>query len=223
MTRNRWTGLAGLLFGAVLFGSIFTAGTTPDSDGAGAAERYANYWSSDAHRTRALIAAMMFSYVFVLGIAFAAGLRDRLRSVDSGPLPSLVLAAGTAANVLLMAGAMLGMVIGITAKESSGFKVDGSTALLFDSAGYGMLAAGIMAAAVMTVVTGIVTLRTRVLPTWTAWLGFLVGLAALGNYFTAWIDFILLPLWSAVVGLVLLLRSDGPSSAEPAQSTAAAA
>jgi hypothetical protein len=208
MTRTRWTGLAGLLFGIALFGSIITAGTTPDSDGAGAADRYANYWNNDSHRTRAVIAAMMFSYVFVVGIAFAAGLRDRLRSVDSGPLPSLVLAAGTAANVLLMAGATLGMIIGITAKDSSGFKVDGSTALLFDSTGYGLLAAGIMAAGAMTVVTGIVTLRTRVLPAWTAWLGFLVGLAGLGSYFTAWVDFMLLPLWAAVVGVVLLLRSD---------------
>jgi hypothetical protein len=212
MTRTRWTGLAGVLFGATLFGAILVAGATPDSDGAGAPDRYAKYWNNDSHQSRAFLAAMMFTYVFLLGIALAAGLRDRLRTVDSGPLPSLVLAAGTAGNVLLFGGAVTGMIIGITAKESEGFKIDGSLAMLLDSAGYGLLTGGVMALAVMVVLTGILTLRTRVLPTWTAWLGFLVGLAALGSFFTAWVNFMLLPLWSAAVGVVLLMRAE---SVEP--------
>jgi hypothetical protein len=208
MTRTRWTGLAGLLFGIGFFFTVVFAGTTPESDNANSVQLYADYWKDTSHQSHSVWAAIALSFAFLLLIAFAAGLRDRLRAVDAGPLPSLVLAAGTASAALLLAGGQLGLAIGVTLDQSKGYDVDGKTAMLFDSVAYQVMAPGLMAGAVMATVVGILTLRTKVLPTWTAWLGFLLGLTALGTYYSAWAGFFGLPLWSAVIGIVLLLRTD---------------
>src|SRR3954447_16905829 len=216
MTRTRWTGLAGLLFAIGFFLTVTFAGTTPDNDTSDAVQKYADYWKDTSQQSHAVWAAMLLSYSFLLLIAFAAGLRDRLRAVDAGPLPSLVLAAGTASAVLLLAGGQLGLSIGVTLDQSKSYTVDGKTAMLFDSIAYQILAPGLMAGAVMAVVVGILTLRTRFLPTWTAWLGFLLGLTAVGSYFSAWAGFFGFPIWSAVIGIVLLLRPDPEASAPAA-------
>jgi hypothetical protein len=208
MTRTRWTGMAGLLFGIGFFFTVVFAGTTPESDNANSVQLYADYWKDTSHQSHSVWAAIALSFAFLLLIAFAAGLRDRLRAVDPGPLPSLVLAAGTASAALLLAGGQLGLSIGVTLDQSKGFDVDGKTAMLFDSVAYQIMAPGLMAGAVMATVVGILTLRTRVLPAWTAWLGFLLGLTAVGTYYSAWAGFFGFPLWSAVVGIALLLRSD---------------
>lgn len=208
MTRNRWTGLAGVLFGLSFFFIAVYSGNTPDSGDANAAQEYADYWNKGSHHTHAIVCAMVLTYAFLLLLAFAAGLRDRLRAVDGGPLPSLVLAAGTAAAALLLAGGEASFAMGVTVDQAKSLSVDGKTAIVFDNLGYQVLAPGLMAAAVMAVVVGIVTLRTRVLPAWTAWLGFVLGLSGLGSYFSAWVGFFALPIWAAVIGIVLLLSTD---------------
>jgi hypothetical protein len=223
MTRTRWTGLAGLLFGIGFFLVVVFAGSTPDAGSSDAVQKYADYWKDTSHQSHSVWAAILLSYSFLVLIAFAAGLRDRLRAVDGGPLPSLVLAAGTASAVLLLAGGQLGLGIGVTLDQSKAYDVDGKTAVLFDSLAYQIMAPGLMAGAVMAVLVGILTLRTKFLPSWTAWLGFLLGLTALGTYFSAWAGFFGLPLWSAVIGIMLLLRSDSTSSAPAEESAAVAA
>lgn len=208
MTRNRWTGLAGIVFGIGFLALGAVAGSTPDPGKADSTARFAKYWSDSAHQSRAVILVVALSYLFLVFLGFAAGLWSRLREVDTGPLPSFALAAGTAAAALLMAGAAVSSATGVAGDRSSGFKADGATAVTLDTLGYGILGPGLMAAAVMAVITGILTLRTRVLPVWTAWLGFLFGLTAVGSYATAWIGFLVMPVWCLVVGGTLLLRSE---------------
>ena len=208
MTRTRWTGLAGLLFGLVFFGINIFGPSTPDQNGHDAVNKYAAYWSNHDHQIKARVAMLLASYACILLLAFAAGLRDRLRAVDAGPLPSYCLAAGTAAAALLGSGAGISFAVGLAGADTSSFKADGALGVLVDEAGYGMLAIGLMAAGSMAVAVGIVTLRTRVLPAWTAWLGFLLGLSVVGSLFSAWTAFIGLPLWSVVVGITMLVRTD---------------
>ena len=208
MTRTRWTGLAGILFGIGFFLTVMFSGTTPESDDADSVQKNADFWKDTSHQSNSVIDSMLLSYSFLVMLAFAAGLRHRLRAVDGGPLPSLVLAAGTAAAALLLVGGEIGLAIGVTLDQSKGYDVDGKTAMLFDSTAYQIMAPGLMAGAVMAVLVGILTLRTKVLPVWTAWLGFLLGLTAVGSYFSAWAGFFGLPLWSAVIGLVLLLTKE---------------
>ncbi|MDT7573571.1 MAG: hypothetical protein QOE05_3745 [Actinomycetota bacterium] len=213
MTRTRWTGLAGVLFAIVFFVGGALAGSTPNSSASDAVQRYERYWSNGDHADRGRLAGLVLTYVVILLVAFAAGLRDRLRAVDAGPLPSFVLASGAVAAALIVGGAQASLAVGSTHADTASFKVDGNSALLFDHLGYGMMAPGLMAAAAMAVAVALVTLRTRVFPVWTAYLGILLGLGAVGSFFTAWTGFFLLPLWSLVIGVLLFLKDD---AAEPA-------
>ena len=205
MTRTRLTGAAGIVFGIGFFLLGMFGLNTPDNGGKGAAARFAAFWQSSHHQTQAMWTAFAVSYLIVLLLLFFAGLRALLRAVDAGPLPGLVAVLGPAAAVLLLGGIMLLVAFGVTADQSSGFTPDGNTALVFDEVSYAFAAVGLMAAGAAAVCTALVTLRTRVLPVWTAWVGFLVGIPALGSFLSAWVDFLLFPLWAVVVGVALLM------------------
>lgn len=207
MTRSRWTGVAGLLFGLLFFSIDLFGPSTPDSSKADAVSQFASYWSNADNQTKSQIGTLLLTYACVLLIAFSAGLRDRLRAVDRGPLPSYVLAAGTAAAVLVGVGGAAAFAPGIAAADVSSLKVDGGLAVVLDDIGYVLLATGLMAAGSMAVVTGLVSRRTGVLPQWTAWLGFLLGLTAVGSIFTAWLGFLGLPIWVVAISIVLVVRA----------------
>ena len=216
MTRTRWTGLAGVLFGILFFAIDIFGPSTPNASDAHSVTQFATYWSEDSSQTKSRIATLLITYACVVLIAFSAGLRDRLRAFDPGPLPSFVLAAGTAAAVLVAVGGAAGFATGIAASDISSFKVDGGMAVVLDDMGYILLATGLMAAGGMAVATSIITRRTGALPAWTAWLGFLLGLTAVGSIFTAWLGFVGLPIWVLALSVALLMRSETAEVAAPA-------
>ena len=212
MTRRQWTGLAGVLFGIVMLVGVFISGTTPDSTGSGAAERYTKYWSDSGHQDKASIAAIIHTYAWVLLVVFAAGLRSLLNVLDDGVERFVVLAAGTASAALFGVGAALVNAPGVAAAETS-YKADGNQALLLESVGYYALTAGMMMAAAMAVAFSLANRRGRIVPQWTLVLSALLGLAGLGSIFSAWVGFMLLPLWAVVMGgLLLLTRGAGDTS-----------
>jgi hypothetical protein len=203
MTRRQWIGLAGLLFGLAMIAGIVISGTTPDSSDADAVEKYTAYWSDSGHQDSAQLGSFILTYACVLLVCFAGGLRYLLRGDDS-PLPGVVLGAGVGAAALLGAGGALVNGAGIAAVESSGYRADGSQALLVESIGYYTLTVGIMLAAVMAVSTTLANRRLGVLPGWTVVFSALLALATVASIYTAWVGFMLLPLWSVVVGICLL-------------------
>lgn len=207
MSRRQWIGLAAVLFGITMFVGIVISGTTPDRDVADASGAYQSFWEDGGHQDRASIGTVLLTYAVPLLLAMAAGLRWLLGRRDEGPLPGLVLAAGAAAAALLGVGAALINGAGIAGAEG-GYPVDGSQALLTESLGYYTVTASMMAAAAMVVAVSLSNRTAGVLPGWTIVLTGLLVLAGLGSIFTAWIGFMLLPLWSVVVGICLLVRKD---------------
>ena len=53
---------------------------------------------------------------------------------------------------------------------------------------------------------------------WTIVLTVLLALAGLGSIFTAWLGFMVLPLWAVVIGVCLLATKE-PAAVEPARET----
>lgn len=203
MSRRQWVGLAGVLFGAVMLTGIFLSGTTPDSTGSGAVDRYTEYWADGDNSDRAAWGSVVLTYAVPLLLCFAAGLSRLLRRSDDGPLPSLVLGAGGAAAALFATGGALMNGVGIAAAES-GYRADGNDGLLLEAVGYYTLTAAMMCAGTMAVAAALSNRSARLLPAWTLVLAALLGLTALGSIFTAWIGFMLLPVWAIVVGICLL-------------------
>ena len=214
MTRRQWTGLAGVLFAAAFLAAMFTSGTTPDSDGSGAIDRYAEYWRDSDNQDRAFYGVLIMTYGSVLLVWFAAGLRALLRGVDSGSA-GLVRSAGAASGALFGVGVVMVNGPGVAGADS-GIEVDGGTAILLEEMGYPVMALGVMMAGAMAVAFSVANRRAGVVPQWTAVVTGLLALAALGSVFTAWIGFMVLPLWCAVVGVVLLATR---GAEEPAAAT----
>jgi hypothetical protein len=120
---------------------------------------------------------------------------------------------GTAAAALLGVGAALVNGVGLSGNESSGFKVDGNTAILFEDISYYVLSAGIMMAAAMAVSFALANRAAGLVPAWSIVLSAIVGLAGLGGAFTAWMGFLALPIWAIVIGgLLLLTRGAGDTT-----------
>lgn len=214
MTRRQWTGLAGVLFGALMITGIVSSGTTPDT-GAGAVERYTEYWSDGGHQDRAVLGSILLTYACVMLVLFSAGLRSLLARVDDSGLPSAVLGAGAASAATFAVGAMLLNGVGIAAAETDdGYKVDGNHALLTESIGYYTVSTAMMLAAAMAVAFSVANRTARVAPQWTMVLSVLLGLVGLGSIFAAWVGFMLLPIWSVVMGVCLLVarRADEPAT-----------
>lgn len=220
MSRRQWIGLAALLFGVLMFVGIVVSGTTPDRDTADASAAYQRFWEDAGHQDRASLGTVLLTYAVPLLVAMAAGLRWLLGRRDDGPLPGLVLAAGAASAALLGVGAALINGAGIAGAEG-GYPVDGSQALLAESLGYYTVTAAMMAAAAMVVAVSLSNRTAHVLPGWTAVLTVLLALAGLGSIFTAWIGFMLLPLWAAVVGLCLLATKEPAPAAATREPLAA--
>lgn len=219
MTRKQWTGLAGLVFGAVMLVAVLYIGSTPDSDGAGAVAKYTEYWTDDDNQQRAAIAQLLFTYLTVVLLCFAAGLR-KVVGADNSAMKSVILAAGTAAAALLMVGGTLTSGVGLAGDQTSGYQVDGNHALLLESVGYFILVAATMSAAAMAVAVSLENRRTRVLPAWTIGLTGLFALGQLGSIYTAWSGFMLLPIWSIVIGICLLATKGAAAPDSQAASAA---
>lgn len=194
-----------------MIAGILVAGSTPDTDRKNPAELYQAYWSSSSHQDRAAASSIILSFACVLLVAFAAALAGLLRQRDEGPLPTVVGAGGTAAAAMLAAGAALLNGIGVAAMDSH-YEPDGNTAILFENAGYLAAAVGMMSAAAMVVAWSMSNRRARVVPQWTLAVGVLVAIAGLGSYFTAWTLFMLLPAWSAIVAICLLVQREQPET-----------
>jgi hypothetical protein len=211
MTRRQWTGLAGVLFGALMLAGILTSGTTPDSSGAGAVDRYTKHWSDSGQQDRAVIGSIVLLYAWVLLACFAAGLRQLLLALAESPLRSIVHGTGTAAAALFAVGGVMVNGAGVAAAESSGYQVDGNDALLLESVGYYVLTAGMMMGATMAVAFSVANRGARLVPAWTVVLTGLMAVVGLGAIFLAWAGFMLLPAWAVVMGLCLLLTR-GPQA-----------
>lgn len=220
MSRRKWIGLAGVAFGVVMLVGIISSGTTPDRDGSDAAELYATYWQDSGHQDAASRGTVLLTYAVVLLVAFSSGLRHLLRRGDEGPLPDLVLAAGATSAALFGAGAALLNGAGNAAAEG-GYSPEGGSALLVESIGYYTATAAVMTAAAMAVAASLSNRRSGVLPQWTIVLSGLLALAGLGSIWTAWLGFMLLPLWTVVTGICLLAVRERVGDA-PRQETVSA-
>lgn len=216
MTRRQWVGLSGVLFGGLMLAGVLISGTTPDTGGSGAIDRYTKHWSDEGNQDRAIAGSIMLTYAVVVLACFVAGLRRMLPRDGDSPLRTVVLTTGAASVALFGIGSALVNAPGIAAGEASGYKVEGNTAILLEAVGYYTLATAVMSAAAMAVAFGLANRTARVVPQWTLVLTGLLALAGLGSIFTAWLGFMLLPIWSLVIGLCLLLTRGAQDGAEQA-------
>jgi hypothetical protein len=196
--------LAGIAF-VVVYVVAWLISRSPDSDDP--ASTIAAYYTDKSNRVLEIVSAYLFVAAAILFICFVAGLRGRLRPAEGGEATVTTVAYGGALVFagLLVTGAMClaavpaGMGLGgIRAPEG------GDVINFVQSAGYGMILVGGMIFAATTIVAiSFVSLRTKALPQWSAWLGYVCAFVLL--FSVVWLPQIALLVWVLAISIVLFM------------------
>jgi hypothetical protein len=212
--QPRWVGflpLAGIaavalwVVGFVVIESVRPTGTpTPDE--------LLTYFQDNSDTVGMAIYATMLGSLFFL--AFVAALWSRLSAAEgrSGPLAALALAAGTvtAISQLFLYGSDLD-----AAAASVKHPLSASTAEAYYYLGDFWFVGAMLTAALMLASTGILALRTRLLPSWLAWTSLAIALPLLLPPIGPPVMFLAFPAWIVVVAIALSLPRSRPRTTTP--------
>jgi MFS family permease len=218
--RSRTAALAGIAF-VVLYVVAWFVSKTPDSDASSA--QIADYYSDRGNRILMIVSAYLFVVSGLVFLHFITGIRARLvadaRHAAEG---TFVVAAGAVFVGLLMAGAMaLAAVpasISFDSSSGTGVPTSGDVVSIIQSAGYGMiLVGGMLSAAAMILAASLLIMRTRLLPGWTAWLGFAAAVVLL--FAVVWVPQIALVIWVLALSIVMLRAPSAETSVLPTRAS----
>jgi hypothetical protein len=199
---ERFQPLAGVLSGLLLIAGLALTWGDPSSE-TGIDDTF-SYWADNRgqHQLSGLLLAPLIAFLLVF---FGTGLRRHLRhDRDAGhgsvAFGGALLAASTFALVGMLEGAA-------TNAAHEGDRT--ATYTLSQLHSYDWLAWNAAFAAVL-LATGLGALRNRALPAPVAWASVAIGASLLTPL--GFVGFFLLPLWLIVVGLMLAVRKDRPST-----------
>jgi hypothetical protein len=206
---DRWGRLApltGLIFGVLVVVGIATGGETPEANASAA--KVISYYGT--HRSEVETSSILFAFVFLFLLLFAAALRSYLRRTPSAEgLSALVLAGG----VLMTAGALgsTGVEYGL-AHQLHHLGPEAAQTLNFLSQELFLpVLAGAFAFALGS---GLAILRGAQLPKWLGWVAIVLAIAVLipPATFPALGVF---AIWSVIVSILMYVRSGPPKPSQP--------
>ena len=207
MSRSRselWGPLAGIAF-VVLFIVGLSLNNQPSADDSAA--KVISFYNDGGNRAQLIISSYLLWLGALFFFWFVAGLRARLTAVESPParLTSIVFGGGLVFIAMLMAAAAcFASVAGdITFGDEKFVGVDG--ARFIPELGYPLLIIGGMFSAIAMIdAASILIVRTKVLPTWIGYFGFVAAVALLFAgfflpmiFFLLWIVFVSVAMWRA--------------------------
>jgi hypothetical protein len=209
---DRWAPLGGIIFVVLMVvGTTFVA-DVPDPDAP--QQQLANYLADSGNHMRNIMGA----YIWVVGalafLWFVTGLRSVLRGAEggTGALSNLVFGAGVAfAAVWMVSAAAFAAVAyaielrGATVSDPDFVKVLPQMAWMILLLGAGF--AGLL----LVLTTSILSMKTRVLPRWLAWLGIVVVIALLFD--VVYVNIVPLLIWVLAASIVLFRRREETATA----------
>jgi hypothetical protein len=204
-TSARWIGVAGLVGCGLAIVAIAIA-SAPEADASD--EKLLDRYGNSGNQVRFLASSVVIATSLMAIIIFVVGLKRLLAEAGApGVLVDVTLVAGVLTCAVGLVAAAVGASLAVTLVFSDTYKLDPNGARLILTAGNIWLSAiaGIPAALLLASAS-LAARRSRALPSWLVWLGFvltpLVFLAFPG--FGANLSLFLL--WVLVTSLVLLLR-----------------
>ena len=206
---DRWGPLAGILSVAFMLAAFLVASNTPSSDDSDA--KIATYFDKHSHQVSQIVGVFLFLAGILLLLAFFSALRSRLVAAEGEPgrLAALALGAGVANAVFWMTAIALFVGPGLTANDSSKFRLDPNTYRLLNDTGYVFFVAAVAAGALVVWATSAVALRSGLLPRWFGWVGVAVGVLNLVGFF--FIPTFIYWLWIIVTAALLVWRRREPT------------
>jgi hypothetical protein len=187
---------------------VIESGNTPED---GSAAEAVAYFEDD--QVTIFIGAMLVMAGALLLIWFVATLREAVvaRAPESTRLGSVVFGAGLAVGIFAMALPTAQMGGAFAADADAPLEPAAAQALWYASDGF--FIATMYAAALFVIATAVGILRTRMFPTWLAWVSIVLGIwlliAPIG-----WIALIFVfPLWLLLVSVLLWRSTTAPAPA----------
>jgi hypothetical protein len=209
---ERWAALTGLLTVVGLVTATLVQGPIPAADAS--TKQITDFFASNHDRIMAAMYIRLyagFAFIWFLAtlwsaLARAEGRSARVSNVAFGA-GIVVLGSSGAATAAIAAGAL-----------RAGHGVDAAVATALVVAVHMFYAISGMGTAWMLIASWLVTMRTRVLPAWVAWLGLVLALITLvilpfafGKSIVLYAALLVL-VWMAIVSVVLFMR---PTLAQP--------
>ena len=199
--------LTGVVFVVLIVVAIIIGGETPDNSDS--AQEIGRFWKDND--TEQIWSSVIGAWSLVFFVWFAASVRSALRRAEDGPgrLSAVSFAGAVIATIGLLVALSLTFSIADGADELSAGAL--KTLTVLSNGIFLPIAAGF---ALFFIATGILVLRSRLLPVWLGWLTIVLGVICLtpAGFFALLVGLI----WVVAVSVMLYLRGAG----RPEQATA---
>jgi uncharacterized membrane protein YhaH (DUF805 family) len=206
----RWGSLSGIVFAVLFVLAFLVGGSSPDASDSNAKISQYLAKSSSYHRN---VAALFIAIVAVVAlVAFFAAVRTQLTTAaaELGSHGSLVLAAGTASAVSLLAAAVAFVTGPITAHDYRATPFDPNIYRLTQDLGFAFWVASGLFAALALLAVAVAAFRVAALPRWFAWTSLVLGILSIGV--VVFVGIFAFFLWTLVAGIYLTARPLQPGA-----------
>jgi Domain of unknown function (DUF4386) len=191
--RAMWGPITGVVFVVLLVASFFVNSSTPSSSDSGA--KVIAYYLKQSNKRSANISALIIDISVVVGLFFFGYLRARLRDTDIGARLAPVAFAGAVIFAISGLGAA-GTTFSLTDTPKH-LAPDAAQALnlLNQDLFFPTLTIGI---AVLALATGIIIVKSKMLPRWLGWLSIVIGVVGMAGPF-GFFAFLAAPIWFLIL------------------------
>jgi len=215
MTMRRWSGIAGIVFVALAVASAGVQNSKPNTLKVGAVQKFVNFYADKSHNTHDLVSTVLGIIGLFFFAWFIGGLWSTLRDAEgTTSAPTIVVAIGAAGFFALAAmGHLVGGVVGISLHFDKSYRLDPGLAIVLTDLATGIIMGAMMAMGAAIAATGVLIRRTRVLPFWVAWFGFVIALLALPVIPPlSFIAAFLFGIWTLVISVLFLARPESATA-----------
>ena len=212
---ERWAAATGVLAIALLIAGALVSWGEPSGDSSD--HKIVSWVTDNSNQIRMFIGAALIGLGGIAFLWFFGTLRARLARSEGEParLAGIAFGGGIVCVTLLYAGITASLIVPAEAAFTDKFKPDPNTARLFLDAPFFLVAGAMLGAAAVACATSLVALRTRALPRWLAWYGFVAAAGGLLFVPLYGVTGILVGLW-VIATSVVLWRQTAPEQAPQA-------
>ncbi len=204
---DRYAPLTGVVFVALIVVAIIIGGETPDNSDS--AQKIGRYWKD--HDTEQIWTSIIAAWSLIFFVWFAASLRGALRRVEDGP--GRLSAASFAGAVIATVGLLLAFSFTFSIAEGAD-ELSPSALKTLTVLSNGIFLPIAVGFGIFFLATGILAVRSRLLPAWLGWLTIVLGIVCVTpiGFFALLVGL----LWILAVS-VMLYRG---TASEPERATA---
>jgi hypothetical protein len=208
---QRLAPLTGVVFVVLVVVAIVVGGETPDNDDS--LQSIVAFWKDN--KDSQLISDLIATWGIVFFVWFAASVRSVLRLAEAGPARLSALSFGGA--IIGAVGLLSTTSLNFAAADSADDVSPGVTHTLtvLSNEFFLPIAAGY---AIFFLATGLLAVRTAVLPAWLGWLALVIGVVCVTpvGFFALLVGLV----WILIVSVMLYLRTGQPAPASAPSTTA---